>query len=90
MHHTPDTSACPPLPGPPSYLQIVEGFYRANETAEGIWACRRGTVLVDTHASLNDALAHLVELAGEEPAPAYIYAHWLNGRVELMGEHGGA
>ncbi len=42
--------------------------------------------MIDRHASLNDALAHLRKLAGEEDAPAYIYAHWSDGRVELMGE----
>jgi hypothetical protein len=64
----------------------VAWFYRAVEAEDGTWSCQRGLTLVDEHASLNDALAHLRKLAGEEDAPAYIYAHWLDGRVGFMGE----
>jgi hypothetical protein len=67
----------------------VAGFYRAIETQHGSWLCRRDLTPVDEHASLNDALAHLSKLAAEEPAPAYIYAHWHDGRVEPMGQAGG-
>ena len=64
-------------------------FYRAFEAPDGTWSCRRGLTRIDEHASLNDALAHLRKLAAEEPVPGYIYAHWLDGRVEPMGEAGG-
>jgi hypothetical protein len=75
-----------PVPSPHEYFWTVDGLYRAYEATDGTWSCRRGQALVDRHASLNDALAHLFKLAGEEEAPAYVYAHWLGGRVELMGE----
>ena len=61
-------------------------FYRAFETADGTWSCRRDLEPIDEHASLNDALAHLGKLADDEDGPAYVYAHWLDGRVELMGD----
>ena len=64
----------------------MEWLYRAIGACDGTWSCQRGQTLIDRHASLNDALAHLRKLAGEEDAPAYIYAHWSDGRVELMGE----
>ena len=61
-------------------------FYRACEQERGTWSCLRDQEPIDDHDILNDALAHLFKLAGEEDGPAYIYAHWLTGRVEFMGE----
>ena len=60
-------------------------FYRACEQPEGTWSCQKELEPLDEHATLNDALAHLFKLA-EEDAPAYVYAHWLDGRVEPMGD----
>ena len=64
----------------------MEALYRAWEASDGTWSCQRDQTVIDQHVSLNDALAHLRKLAGEADAPAYIYAHWHDGRVELMGE----
>jgi hypothetical protein len=63
----------------------VAWFYRACELPGGPWSCRREVSPIDEHDNLNDALAHLLKLA-EDDSPAYLYAHWLDGRVELMGE----
>jgi hypothetical protein len=63
----------------------VTCFYRAFEQPNGNWWCQRGHALIDEHVTLNDALAHFHELAEEDEALAYLYAHWHDGRVELMG-----
>jgi hypothetical protein len=60
-------------------------FYRACEQADGTWSCQREVARIDEHATLNDALSHLFKLAEEDP-PASVHAHWLNGRVEFMGD----
>jgi hypothetical protein len=66
-------------------MQRVAWFYRAVEQADGSWSCQRDLAPIDEHATINDALAHLFKLA-EEDAPAYLYAHWLDGRVQQMGD----
>jgi hypothetical protein len=60
-------------------------FFRAIETAEG-WACRHGTVVFDSHPTLAKALEHLAEIASAS-APAQVYIHYLDGRIETAGTY---
>ena len=60
-------------------------FFRAMELADGRWGCRHGMTDYDIHETLDDAVAHLRELASET-GPAVVFAHWLDGTVERLGE----
>jgi hypothetical protein len=70
----------------------VTCIYRAFEQPDGTWSCTwwcpKGIALIDEHATLDDALAHVHNLAADDGASARLYAHWRNGRVKLMGEVG--
>ncbi len=54
-------------------------FFRAIESADG-WICRHGTLVYDSHPTLEDALAHLATLASAD-APAEVFVHHLDGTV---------
>ena len=56
-------------------------FFRAVQDSDGIWACRRGLAVLDRHASLDEALRHLQDLAAHNP-PAVVMLHWNDGRIE--------
>jgi hypothetical protein len=60
-------------------------FFRAVETNEGRWVCRRGRHHFDDHATLADAMAHLRGLAAHE-GPVWLFAHHKDGRVTRVGE----
>ncbi len=59
-------------------------FFRAIEMGHGTWTCRIGREILDAHRSLEDAKAHLFEMA-QTHAPATLFAHWLDGRIEQVG-----
>jgi hypothetical protein len=65
----------------------VAWFFRAIEAIDGTWSCRRGLQEFDQHPTLDAALQHLVELAQQDP-PAWLFAHWQDGRVERLGDVG--
>ena len=58
-------------------------FFRAIESEDGSWGCHHGRTAFDRHATLDDALRHLRELARAK-APAWLIAHHRDGRVERM------
>lgn len=58
-------------------------FFRAIESEDGSWGCHHGRENFDRHASLEEALQHLRELARAK-APARLIAHFLDGRIEQM------
>ena len=60
-------------------------FFRAIEAQDGTWYCRRGLTVFDEHPTLGETLTHLRELA-QPHAPASLFAHWQDGRVEPMDE----
>jgi hypothetical protein len=64
-------------------------FFRAIEYDDGSWACRRGKSEFDRHARLQDALAHVSELAAAE-SPAEVFVHYLDGRVHSAAVFAGA
>lgn len=66
----------------PAYGPTVR-FFRAVEAEDGNWHCRRGLTCLDTHRAFDEAIAHLREVAREH-APAALFAHWLDGRVEQL------
>ena len=55
-------------------------FHRVCEEPGGTWSCQRELEAIDDDATLDDALIHLFKLADED-APAYVHAHWMDGRV---------
>jgi hypothetical protein len=59
---------------------VMAWFLRAVEIGDGWWACRWSAEEFDRHPSLDEALAHLDELATQH-APARIFVHRLDGSV---------
>jgi hypothetical protein len=55
-------------------------FFRLIEHDDGSWTCRRGRQDFDRHPSQDEALAHILEVAGAHP-PSRVYVHHRDGRV---------
>lgn len=71
-------------PGSASWnINSVPLFFRAIESEDGGWRCHRGRESIDRHANMDEALDHLRELA-HVVAPAWLYAHFIDGRVERI------
>ena len=62
-------------------------YFRAVESVHDTWTCHRGRSALDEHPTLDQAIAHLHELAGVA-APAALFAHWRDGRVEQVADVG--
>ena len=63
---------------------VMAWFFHIVEQNDGRWACRHGRHEYDTHARLEDAIAHVTEFACAQ-RPAEIYLHHLDGHVESVG-----
>lgn len=49
-------------------------YFRILELEDGSWACRRGRTVIDEHASYNDALDHICDLASADPS-SQVFVH---------------
>jgi hypothetical protein len=56
-------------------------FFSLIEDADGWWVCRTGRHELDRHVSEADALAHICELAADDP-PSQVFVHRANGQVQ--------
>jgi hypothetical protein len=61
-------------------------FLRALEEPDGMWTCRQGNRVWDSHPSLTEAVSHLREIADTLEGSVQLIAHWINGRIEHLEE----
>jgi hypothetical protein len=61
-------------------MEVGRWFFRVIEDAEGTWVCRSGRYDLDRHSSRVDALAHMCELAADDP-PSAVFVHLADGQV---------
>lgn len=55
-------------------------FFRVIEHDDGTWTCRAGRQDIDQHASLREAMTHILTVA-DENRPSEVFVHHADGRV---------
>jgi hypothetical protein len=61
-------------------MRLGRLFFRIIEDGDGWWACRRGRAEIDRHPGIDEALAHITQIAGQH-RPSQVFIHHVDGRV---------
>lgn len=70
-------------PGFQAGAEPMAWFYRVVEQDDHTWVCRHGRWIYDAHNNLDEALDHIVALAGQH-RPAEVFVHRTDGGIDSL------